>query len=153
MADLSSARILPMRPAHSIVGLEVWLPTSPRQTVLVVDDNTDALELFQRYLGSCGYRVVTAQTARKALSLARRLQPHAIILDLMMPEQDGWDLMQVLLNQPETSHIPIIVCSVLKQKELALSLGATVFLDKPVTEQTLLAALAPLEADPPETGF
>ena len=62
-----------------------------------------------------------------------------------MPRQDGWDVLQVLLNQPETRHIPILVCSVLRQKELALSMGATAFLEKPVTEQVLLAALAALE--------
>ena len=152
MARLSSARILPIRSAQAIVGLEVRLPTSPRRTVLVVDDNKDALELFERYLSSHDYRVVAVQTAQEALSLAQRQQPHVIILDLMMPEQDGWDLMQILLNKTATSHIPIIVCSVLKQKDLALSLGAAVFLDKPVSEQTLLSTLAALEGGGPENG-
>ncbi len=69
----------------------------------------------------------------------------AIILDLMMPDQDGWDLMQIFLNQASTQAIPIIVCSVLKQKELALSLGATAFMEKPVAEQELLSVLASLK--------
>lgn len=147
MAALSCVQILPIKAGCSIIGFEIQLPTIPRRTVLVVDDNEDVLELFQRYLLSNGYSVVTAQTAHDALALARRLEPHAITVDLMMPDQDGWDLLQTLLNQSETSHIPIIVCSVLKQKDLALSLGASFFLEKPFTERTLLSALEALEQD------
>ncbi len=145
MAALGSARIEPVRCGEAITGFEVELATRPRRTVLVVDDNEDVLSLFQRYLALHDYRAVLAQTAQDALAQARRLRPHAITVDLMMPGQDGWDLLQVLLNQPDTRHIPIIVCSVLKQKDLALSLGATAFLEKPVTEQALLAVLTALE--------
>lgn len=124
-------------------GFDLVLPI-PDRIVLVVDDNEDVLALFQRYLKPYDFRVVTANNADRALDLATRLQPYAMTVDLMMPEGDGWDLIQMLLNQPQTQSIPIIVCSVLNQKELALSLGATAFLSKPVTEQTLLAALQAL---------
>ncbi len=127
-----------------MIGFDVQLPVAER-TVLIVDDNRDVLELFSRYLSPHHYRVASAQTAAQALDLARRLQPHAITLDLMMPHQDGWDVLQMLLNQPDTCQIPILVCSVLQQKELALSLGATAFLEKPVTEPVLLATLRALE--------
>jgi CheY-like chemotaxis protein len=96
-------------------------------------------------LGLHPYRVVTAQTGHEAIDLARQLHPDVITLDLMMPDQDGWDLLQVLLNQVDTQGIPIIVCSVLRQKDLALSLGATAFLEKPVTQQALLSALKVVE--------
>jgi CheY-like chemotaxis protein len=144
MATLTGARILPMQVGESITGFEIQLPTAER-TVLVVDDNEDILELFRAYLSHHRYRVVTAQTAQDTLVLARRLKPYAITLDLMMPDQDGWDVLQVLLNQSDTQHIPIIVCSVLKQKELALSLGASAFLEKPISEETLLSTLEALE--------
>lgn len=143
MATLAGARILPVRVGETLTGFEVQLPTAER-TVLVVDDNEDILELFRGYLSPHRYRVVTAQTAQDTLTLARRLKPYAITLDLMMPDQDGWDLLQLLLNQPDTHHIPIIVCSVLNQKELALSLGASAFLEKPISEETLLSALEAL---------
>ncbi len=145
IASLGGARIEPVRLGEAIVGFEVEMATRPQRTILVVDDNEDVLVLFQRYLTLHDYRVVVSQTARDALAQARRLQPHAITLDLMMPGQDGWDILQVLLNQPDTRHIPIVVCSVLKQKDLALSLGATAFLEKPVTEQALLTVLGALE--------
>ena len=144
MATLSGAHILPIRVEGSIAGFNMRLPVAQR-TVLIVDDNEDVLELFRRYLSPSHFRVATARTAWEALDQARDLQPHAITLDLMMPDQDGWDLLQTLLNQPDTRHIPIIVCTVLKQKELALSLGATAFLEKPVSKQALLAALETLE--------
>jgi CheY-like chemotaxis protein len=144
MATLSGARLVPMRLGQSVVGFEVRLAVAQR-TVLVVDDNEDVLELFRRYLRSLNYRVTTACTAQEALDRARDLQPYAITLDLMMPGQDGWDLLQTLLNQPDTRHIPIIVCTVLRQKALALSLGAAAFLEKPVSKRALLSALQALE--------
>jgi len=144
MAALSGVHLLPMFQRQSLIGLAVRLPVAER-VVLVVDDNADVLELFRSYLSPRQYRVVTAQTSTEALRLAAELQPYAITLDLMMPEHDGWDLLQILQNQPETQHIPVIVCTVLKQKELALSLGAAAFLQKPITEVTLTATLADLE--------
>ncbi len=123
------------------VGFELTLPIQYERTVLVVDDNEDTLALFKRYLSPNRYRVITTSSARAAIELARDMQPDAIILDLMMPEQDGWDVLQHLTNQSETAHIPIMICSVLKQQELALSLGAAAYLPKPLTEQELLETL------------
>lgn len=121
--------------------------TPAQRTVLVVDDNEDVLHLFRRYLTPHHYHVVTTQQPHEVHGLARQYQPLAITLDLMMPGQDGWDLLQTLLHQPETRHIPLVVCSVLKQQELALALGATAFIEKPVTEQRLLSVLRALESE------
>jgi len=144
MATLTGAHILAKYAGRSIIGFDVQMPTA-QHTVLAVDDNEDVLELIRGYLSPHGYRVVTAQAAQDALDTAATLRPYAITLDLMMPKQDGWHVLQTLLNQPDTSRIPVIVCSVLKQKELALSLGATAFVEKPITEQALLSALDALE--------
>jgi CheY-like chemotaxis protein len=144
MATLAGAQVSAVYAGETVAGFDVQLPTVER-TVLVVDDNEDILELFRGYLTPHRYRVVTAQTAHDALDLARGLKPYAITLDLMMPDEDGWDLLQILLNQPDTQHIPIVVCSVLKQKELALSLGASAFLEKPISEEALTSALEALE--------
>lgn len=145
LAVMQEAQIRFVASSQEITGFELELPNAPPRTILVVDDNADVLQLFQRYLSQHHYQVVTAQTSTEAIELARKLQPYAITLDLMMPDQDGWDVLQTLVNQPQTRHIPIIVCTVLSAKELALSLGATSFLEKPVTEQALLSALKALE--------
>ncbi len=145
VASLARARVLPILSGKVVVGFDLQLPTGSQRTVLVVDDNEDVLELFQRYLVAHQYQVAVARTAGEALDLARRVKPHAITLDLMMPEQDGWDLLRQLMDSPDTRDIPVIVCSVLRQKEAALSLGATAFLPKPVTEEALLAMLEALQ--------
>lgn len=145
IANLGATQVQPVRSGDAIVGFDMRLPAASGRSVLIVDDNVDTLDLLSRYLIPHGYRVFTAQTARDALDQARQLQPRAVILDLMMPDRDGWDVLQTLRNQPSTGNIPIIVCSVLNQKDLALSLGASAFRLKPVTESTLLAALQALE--------
>jgi len=125
-------------------GFDLSFPVAQPPTVLVVDDNEDALQLFRRYLGQ-DYQVVTAQSSAEAMRLAEELHPHAITLDLMMPDQDGWEVLQILTNGPQTQGIPVIVCTVLSERELALALGATAFLEKPISQQALLGALKALE--------
>ena len=102
-------------------------------------------ELSPYLLQHAGNPVDWQPWGAEALALARQVQPFAITLDLMMPGQDGWDTLQTLTNQSGTQHIPVIVCTVLNAKELALRLGATFFLEKPVSEQVLLDALRALE--------
>ena len=143
MAQLSQAHVSRCYAEGRLTGYSVRLPIAQR-TVLVLDDNRDVLELFRRYLESSQYKVVTSEQPSEALRMARELHPDVITLDLMMPQQDGWDVLQTLLNQSETRDIPVIVCSVLKQKPLALSLGATAFLEKPVDKQTLVATIRDL---------
>ena len=87
------------------------------------------------------YRVVQASTGAAALQLAREVHPDAITLDVLMPSQDGWGLLRTLNGDPDTEQIPVILCSVLPERSLALSLEVAAFLDKPVTREALLAAL------------
>ena len=125
-------------------GFRLRLPRRMTRTVLVADDNDDILDLFERYLTGHGYTMLTARDGAETIALAKRCLPDAITLDLMMPQQDGWDVLVTLTNRPETQHIPVIVCSVLGAKALSLSLGASLFLEKPVSERSLLSALAAL---------
>jgi CheY-like chemotaxis protein len=111
-------------------------------TLLVVDDNPDMGELFRWYLADLDVRVVQARSAATALELARELRPEAITLDVMMPSQDGWQLLEQLRADPAIAEIPTVVCSVLPERALALSLGVAGFLAKPVTQQDLLTALS-----------
>ena len=142
-ALLSGTQISPIRTEERVAGFALRFPPVER-TVLVVDDNEDMLQLFTRYLTPHNYQVLVASKAQDAIEKAARFQPSVITLDLMMPQQDGWDLLQVLQNRADTRQIPVMVCSVLQQRELALSLGATAFLEKPITEGVLLTALKAL---------
>jgi CheY-like chemotaxis protein len=114
--------------------------------VLLVDDNSDILELYQRYLQQRYYQAVPVQSGGEALRLASQLQPHAIVLDLMLPEQDGWEILQRLTNHPDTQSIPVVICSILRARQLALALGAAAFLEKPVDQVEFLGLLDTLTA-------
>ncbi len=122
------------------------LPAARVPTVLLVDDNPGMLRLLRRYLGGSAFNVIEAPSAEVALTMARELHPDVITLDVMMPKLDGWETLQALRAHPRTSDIPVLVCSVLKERDLALSLGAAGFLAKPVAQQALLRALAELAA-------
>jgi len=134
-------------------GLEAWpelagqvtvclrVPTARDSTVLIVEDNPDAILLYRRYLGDSPFRVVAAADGGRAVECAEAEQPAAIILDVMMPGRDGWEVLQVLKSHPSTRHIPVVVCSVLKERDLALALGAAEFLVKPISRPDLLRAL------------
>ncbi|HEY3109625.1 MAG TPA: response regulator [Chloroflexota bacterium] len=125
--------------------LSVTAELPPRQrTLLVVDDNPDMVQLITRFVTDQGYAVLSAASVREGLALAHAVQPDAILLDIMMPDQDGWDALQSLRHHPRTQDVPIVVCTVLAESQLARALGATAFLRKPLTRPALLEALARL---------
>jgi CheY-like chemotaxis protein len=124
--------------------LVLALPRADQPVVLVVDDQEPAVRMFRRFLSHTNLRVVGVQEGAKVLPMARQLHPQAITLDIMMPTIDGWEILQALQADPETRQIPVIVCSVWDEPELASSLGAAGFLKKPITQKDLLDALARL---------
>jgi len=109
--------------------------------VLVIDDNADALQLYERYLAGTSYHFVGSRDARQAMALAEKLKPTIIVLDVMLPGIDGWELLQRLREDPATQGIPVVVCTILPEAQLALALGAADFLRKPVSRADFLAAL------------
>lgn len=120
----------------------VTLPSVHSVPVLVVDDNPDTQQLFARYAQNARFRVIASGDGEQALALAQTAAPAALVLDVMMPGLDGWDLLARLRHHPRTAAIPVIVCSILPQAELARFVGAATFLQKPVSQQAFLGALA-----------
>jgi CheY-like chemotaxis protein len=110
-------------------------------TVLVIDDNEGLVTLLKRYLTDRSCRVVATANGQEGYQLAQELVPDAIVLDVMMPEIDGWELLQRLRTGQQTSTIPVIICSVINDPGLAYSLGASLFLPKPVSRDAILTAL------------
>lgn len=113
-------------------------------TVLVIDDNEGLVELLGRYLTGHNCRVTAAASGQEGLKLAQDLLPDAIILDVMMPEMDGWEFLQRLRGLPQLTGTPVIICSVFNDPELAYSLGASANLPKPVGRQDVLEVLRQL---------
>ncbi len=122
-------------------AVRLFLPCAPLLTLLLIDDNRGFHQLFQRYLSGLPVRVLGAYNASGGLALARSERPRVIILDIMIPDQDGWELLAMIQADESTRDIPVIICSVLAQEALARSLAVAGYIRKPVTQAMLLSAL------------
>jgi CheY-like chemotaxis protein len=100
-------------------------------TIVVIDDNPDVVALFQRYAKNRSFNILSVDQSGDFMQVIQNAKPSLIILDVMLPGRDGWEILQNLKSHPSTKSIPVIVCSVLDVRELALSLGATGYLKKP----------------------
>ncbi len=120
-------------------------------TVLVIDDDPEMVLLLERALEGSHYRVVGALSADEGLHKARETRPDAILLDVMMPETDGWRALHRLKSDPRTARIPVVMHTMVADQALGFSLGATDYLVKPVEREHLLAvldALTPVATGP-----
>lgn len=107
------------------------------KSVLVVDDDPNIRSLLQQELTEAGYAVRLAEDGRKALALIREETPGLVILDVMMPEMNGFDVAAVLKNDPATMDIPIIILSIVEDKERGFRLGVDRYLTKPIDTKSL----------------
>ncbi|MGQ9681082.1 MAG: response regulator [Anaerolineae bacterium] len=140
LLNLSGAS-LQVLPTSQGLDMDVRLQAAGQVPVLVIDDNVDILQLFQRYLGGTFYAFLGARNVAEALALATHAPPRVVVLDVMLPGVDGWEILGRLREHPSLSEVPVIICSILPQEQLALTLGAAAFLRKPVTQASLLSAL------------
>ena len=127
------------------VGLDSGLPTEsapgPGPTVVVVEDDRRSFDLLRVYLEAAGARVVSARDGEEGLDTVRRLSPAGVILDILLPGIDGWEVLARLKADPRTAAIPVIVVSMLDERGRGFALGAAEYLVKPVGKDQLLAAL------------
>jgi CheY-like chemotaxis protein len=108
--------------------------------VLVVDDEGPARELLASYLDP-EYRTAMAESGAEAVRRAQQLQPDAITLDVLMPGGSGFETLAALRKNPETANIPIIIVSIVDQKQVGFALGAADYLIKPIRKSVLLEAI------------
>ncbi len=128
------------------VCISLRILVTKERDLLVVDDNAGLITLVRRYLRRGRYRVRGAGSAKEALVAMRESLPDVILLDVMMPERDGWDLLETIGRMPERDRIKVIVCSVINDPELALTLGADAFLHKPFHADELFRLLQSLSS-------
>jgi CheY-like chemotaxis protein len=110
-------------------------------TVLVVDDDPAVRDLLSRFLSKEGFQVVTAAGGEEGLRLARQLRPRAVTLDVMMPYIDGWSVLHSLKEDPATADIPVVMLTIVDDKNLGYALGASDYLSKPIDRNQLLSVL------------
>jgi len=134
-------------PAPPIVALDHAVPGVG--TVLVIDDEATIRDLMQRYLVKEGFRVVVASSGEEGLRLARELRPDAITLDVMMPGMDGWAVLTALKADPIVADIPVVMLTIVDDKNLGYALGAADYLTKPIDRDRLLTVLHAHRRDRP----
>ena len=112
-------------------------PTGLAPVVLVIDDEREMRELLERFLRREGFEVVTAADGEQGIALARTVHPSAIMLDVMMPQVDGWSVLGTLKADPELEAVPVVMVTATRERGLSLSMGAVDHLSKPVDWQRL----------------
>jgi signal transduction histidine kinase/DNA-binding response OmpR family regulator len=105
---------------------------SAKKFVLVIDDDPDAVYLLQENLNPIEFEVIGARNGRDGLRMAREQQPQAILLDILMPDTDGWQVLHDLKEDPVTTNIPVILLTIVDKKALGFRLGASAYLLKPL---------------------
>lgn len=110
-------------------------------SVLVIDDDPTIHDLLKRLLQRQGFTVNGVQSGREGLQVAREIKPDVIILDVMMPEMDGWNVLSSLKNDSVLSEIPVVMLSMIEDKHMGFALGAADYLTKPINRDKLSGLL------------
>lgn len=135
----------------------VWLPIGPAvkpapagaELILVVEDDPAIQRLFAHYLAEAGYRTEVTGDGPTLVEKVKAVRPGAICLDIRLPGVADWEVLRRLKEDPETAPIPIVVATILDDAQQAFTLGAAVFLEKPVKREDLLDAVAKTIRTPP----
>ena len=115
---------------------------NPKNTILVIDDDPTIHNLLARFLNKKGFEVKTASSGTEGIQLAKKIQPQAITLDVMMSGMDGWSVLTALKAHPETCDIPVIMMTMVNDRNLGYALGAAEYVIKPIDRQKLEHVLA-----------
>jgi CheY-like chemotaxis protein len=111
----------------------------PALTVLVVDDDPTVHEVLSATLAKRGYRVIHARDGAEALDIVRKTPPDIVTLDVMMPKIDGWTVLGRMKSDPTLAHIPVIMLTIVDDRNLGWSLGASEYMTKPIDRERLIA--------------
>lgn len=114
---------------------------SARKRVLVIDDDPDAIYLLQENFEQEEFEILGTRDGKDGLRLARERHPHAILLDIVMPGADGWQILHDLKEDPATADIPVILLTIVDKKALGFRLGASAYLLKPLDPAAVIDAL------------
>ena len=114
---------------------------SKAPVVLLIDDDPDIRDLFARTMPRRGFQVMLASSGAQGIDLAGRVKPDAIVLDVKMPGMSGWDVLSALKLSDRTAHLPVIMLTVMQQREIGQALGAVDYLVKPLDPEALNVTL------------
>jgi len=112
--------------------------------VLIIDDDLNTHDLAGRILLQNNFRLISASNGEKGIELAKKVNPDLILLDIMMPEKDGWQVLEEIKAEEALADIPVLIISVLEEEKAAVALGARSFVSKPIDKQVLLDTIKEL---------
>jgi signal transduction histidine kinase/DNA-binding response OmpR family regulator len=128
-------------------SISVIQPVEKRKyPILVIEDDDDVRYTIGQYLSSRGYDVLFAADSMGGIEEAKKHQPFMIVLDVILPGKDGWDILRELKNLKSTKNIPVIVISILGDKNFGYSLGASEYMSKPFSSEQLFSAISKIES-------
>ena len=110
-------------------------------TVLIIDDDKATHELLERDFADQGYEVLHAMGGREGLKVAKAARPDLITLDIIMPDLDGWSVLKALKDDPELREIPVVLATIMADRDMGFALGAADFVTKPFEREVLLQAV------------
>jgi adenylate cyclase len=116
-------------------------PADALGTVLIIDDEEPAHELLERELASAGFYILHAAGGREGLKLAKQARPDVITLDIIMPDLDGWSVLKALKADPELCDIPVVLVTIMGDRDLGFALGAADYITKPLDRDLLMRAV------------
>lgn len=148
-ADANESKAKPMPPPEESSVTVAHAPEGA-VSVLVIDDDPTVYDLMRRFLSKEGLQMVAARNGEEGIRLARELRPAVITLDVLMPGMDGWAVLTALKADPVVADIPVIMLSIMDEKQMGYALGAADYLTKPIDWERLVAILQRYEcARPP----
>jgi PAS domain S-box-containing protein len=151
-------QLLPVEPAsqsgHQQPNISTTLSASVAgaSTILTIDDDANARDLMQRFLIRSGYNAIAAASGAEGLRLAKEHSPAAILLDVKMPDLDGWGVLSRLKSDPDLANIPVMMVTIEGDRALSTTLGAVDYLVKPVDYDRLMTLLEPYQTNSAPTS-
>jgi DNA-binding response OmpR family regulator len=122
-------------------------PVNSDKTILVIDDDHSVLELAERVLTKEGFKTVLVDNGQMGLQMARTTRPSIVILDIMLPGTDGWDLLREIRADRNCANTKVLMLSVLDERKRAFKDGADGFISKPLDRDRLLQMIAEVMAN------
>ena len=124
-----------------LATVSIKVPSAGKVAVLVVDDNLDIVHFYRRCTAGTRYHILHAVQGQRTVKAIQVLSPDIIVLDIILPDADGWELLEQLHRHSRTRSIPVVVCSIVREEDLATAFGAALYLPKPVQHREFLQAL------------
>jgi signal transduction histidine kinase/CheY-like chemotaxis protein len=140
-ADVAEPKLQRQTGIYRVSRPSVPTPVAGSGTVLLIDDDATSRELVERILAKDGLRMLHASSGQEGLRIANERRPDAILLDVILPDQDGWAVLAAITTKLELAGVPVIITTVAEEQGLATTLGATAYLTKPVAPDRLRAAI------------